>query len=84
MESVLMGNMGAVTFTPENKEMVEYVTMPKSGSDVAIEVPVPSSAPVITPTKVVIEEKKESGLGKIIPYVLGAGVLYYLLFANKK
>lgn len=81
-----MGNMGATTFMPANTEMVEYVTMPKSGSDVAIELPAPSSAPVVAPTKVIVEAKEESGrgLGRYIPYLLAGGLAYYLLFMNKK
>ena len=85
-----MGNMGAVEFSPASTEMVEYVTIPKSGSDVVVteraQVGVSPSAPVVAPTKVVVEAKEDSkgGIGKFIPYVLGAGVLYYLLFMNKK
>ena len=85
-----MGNMGAVEFSPASAEMVEYVTIPKSGSDVVFkeraEVGVNPSAPVVAPTKVIVEAKEESGrgLGRYLPYLLAGGLAYYLLFMNKK
>jgi hypothetical protein len=88
MESVLMGNMGATeTFSPTKDGMVEYIQAnTTSGKDIAIELPVPTTQIVPPSTKVIVEAPKSSTsmIGRYLPYALGAGVLYYLLFMRKK
>lgn len=83
-----MGNMGATeTFSPTNDSMVEYIQAnTASGKDIAIELPVPTTQIVPPSTKVIVEAPKSSTsmIGRYLPYALGAGVLYYLLFMKKK
>lgn len=83
-----MGNMGATeTFSPTNDSMVEYIQAnTESGKDIAIEMPVPTTSLVSPTTKVIVEAPKSSTsmIGKYLPYALGAGILYYFLFMNKK
>lgn len=80
--------MGEIqTFSPTNDSMVEYIQAnTASGKDIAIEMPVPTTSLVSPTTKVIVEAPKSSTsmIGRYLPYALGAGILYYFLFMNKK
>ena len=80
--------MGATeTFSPTNDGMVEYIQAnTASGKDIAIEMPAPTTSVAPATTKVIVEAPKSSTsmIGKYLPYALGAGILYYFLFMNKK
>jgi hypothetical protein len=84
MGNVLMGEIQ--TFSPTKDSMVEYIQAnTASGKDIAIEMPVPTTSLVSPTTKVIVEAPKSTSMiGRYLPYALGAGILYYFLFMNKK